>query len=233
MRPGTIITGILIVVVGFAIGGWLALRGRGPAEPVRRVAVTGETRSARPLRAAAPTARPTPLATAAPLATASPLATATPLVTPRVIATATSVATPEPTATPRVLPTAAPVAPTAGTVAVAGPQGAWQLDEANVQVGTIVWTGAVTPSGATIELNVHKQRVGGRAAMPCERQTGLHAAFSAGVAEQTVPYREVNCEGIVSTGEVHVTNFTPNGGAFSGSFSHNGVSLGTFSAHKL
>jgi hypothetical protein len=133
-----------------------------------------------------------------------------------------------------VLPTAAaPIAPTAAAVAVAGLQGAWQLDEANVQVGTIVWAGDVTPRGTTIELNVHKQRVGGRRAMPCERQTGLHAALAAGVAQQTVPYREVNCDGIVSTGEVHVTDFAANGGAFSGSFSHNGVNLGTFNAHKL
>lgn len=207
MRPGTLLAAVLIVVMGFAIGGWLALRGRGPAEQVQRVAVTSDTPTPRPLRTAT-------------------TATPTPLVTPVVLATARSIATPEPTATPRVLPTAAPVAP-------AGLQGAWQLDEANVQVGTIVWAGDVTPRGNTIELNVHKQRVGGRRAMPCERQTGLHAVFAAGVAQQTVPYREVNCEGIVSTGEVHVTGFAANGGAFSGSFSSNGVNLGTFSAHKL
>jgi hypothetical protein len=69
--------------------------------------------------------------------------------------------------------------------------------------------------------------------MPCERQTSLHAAFSVGVSPQTVPYREVNCDGVVSTGEVHVTRFSGDGASFSGSFSQNGANLGYFSARKI
>ena len=114
---------------------------------------------------------------------------------------------------------------------VAGLQGAWELDEANVHVGTIVWAGDATPHGNSIELNLHKQSVGGRRAVPCERQTGLHATFALGVAAQTVPFREVNCAGVVSTGDVHVTSF--NGRSFSGSFSQGGANLGTFTARKI
>ena len=113
-------------------------------------------------------------------------------------------------------------------------QGSWELDEANVQVGTIVWTGEAQLSrGDTIVFNVHKQSVGGRHAAPCERNTALRATLSLGSADQTVPYREINCEGVVSTGEVRVTGFTRNAQSFSGSFWSNGTNLGHFGARKL
>lgn len=114
-------------------------------------------------------------------------------------------------------------------------QGSWQLDEANVQVGTILWVGEAQFSqrGNTVVFNVHKQSVGGRPAAPCERDTALRATFSLGVAEQIVPYREVNCEGVESTGEVRVTGFSRNGQSFSGSFWSNGTNLGHFGARKL
>ena len=53
------------------------------------------------------------------------------------------------------------------------------------------------------------------------------------MAQQTVPYREVNCDGIVSTGEVRVTSFSSTGASFSGSFWQNGVNLGNFDARNL
>ena len=228
MRPGTLVAAILVVVVGFAIGGWLAIRARAPAQQTVRT-ITTQTTGAAPQ---------TPLATATARATPAPLVTRTPPTPAPVVASAQPVPTQpvvsaEPVLTRRVIPTAAPSAAPTAAVGNTALQGSWQLDEANVQVGTIVWAGGVTPHGTTIDLDVRKQSVAGRAAVPCERQTGLHASFSAGVAEQTVPFREVNCNGVVSTGEVHVTSFAANGGAFSGSFSSNGVNLGTFSAHKL
>jgi hypothetical protein len=202
-RTGTVVAAILIVVVGFAIGGWLAVRARGSTQQVNRVAITSEISTPRAHRAT-PTARP--------------------ITTAKAIATDTRLATPMPRATP----TAAAMAATPAPAAL---QGSWQLDEANVQVGTIVWGGNVTAAGNAIELNMHKQRVGGRPAVPCERQTGLHASFAVGTAVQTVPFREVNCNGVVSTGEIHVTSF--NAGSFSGSFSQNGANLGSFTARKL
>jgi hypothetical protein len=215
MRPGTLVAAVCIVVVGFAIGGWLAIRTRGSAERTQRVTVAGNTVAApparslaRPVRTTVPAAPPTPLATAAP--------------------------TPSPTPTATALPTAAPPARAAAVVADTALRGSWQIDEANVQVGTIVWLGnAEAAAGNAIVLRVHKQSVGGRAAMPCERQTVLRAAISLGAAEQSVPYREVNCDGAVSTGEVRVTSLSGNGASFSGSFWSNGVNLGTFNARKL
>ncbi|HWT06989.1 MAG TPA: hypothetical protein VN224_14595 [Xanthomonadales bacterium] len=221
VRPGTIVTVIFIVAVGFAIGAWLAIRTRGPVEPAQRVTVATSVSASRPVRAP------------------PPLRILTPAPTPTVVATATSIATAAPTAkaaaaTPSAVSTVVPSAAPAAAVANPALQGSWQLDEANVQVGTISWVGdAVLGSGNTIVFNMHKQNVGGRTAMPCERQTGLHAAFSLGATDQTVPYREVNCEGAVSTGEVRVTGFSRNAASFSGRFSRNGVNLGTFNARKL
>src|SRR6202011_258856 len=58
--------------------------------------------------------------------------------------------------------------------AVAAPPGSWQVDEANVRVGTIVWAGeAVMSSGNTMVLDTYKQSVAGRSATKCERQTRL------------------------------------------------------------
>ncbi len=217
VRPATLGAVVVIIVVGFAIGAWLAIRTRGPVAETTRVTVASETHTAphtvRPLAAApAPTALPTPVS----IVTAEPIATPAP--------------PPSHSAPSTAAPSAAPIA--AGAQATL--QGSWRLDEANVQVGTIVWVGDAAPASRdTIVLNVRKQSVGGRRAMPCERQTALHAAFSVGVARQTVPYREVNCDGVVSTGEVQVTSFAGDGTSFSGSFSQNGANLGTFTARKL
>lgn len=189
----------LVVIVGLAIGGWLAVSTRNQSQPVRTVARSN--------------AAPVPVRTVA--ARKAPVAAA---------------ATAAPTAVPAVPAT---VAPATTVTAEAAVQGAWQIDEANVQVGTIVWSGnAVLSRGNTIALDVRKVSVGGRAAAPCERETALHAAFSVGVPAQTVPYREVNCEGVSSTGEVRVSSFSSDGRSFRGSFWLDGAKLGDFEARR-
>ncbi|MDQ6941280.1 MAG: hypothetical protein M3169_02060 [Candidatus Eremiobacteraeota bacterium] len=221
VRPTTVGAVVVIIVVGFAIGAWLAIRTRGPAVQTTHVTVASQTQTpphtARPLAA---TPAPTALPTAVSIVTAEPIATPAPK--------------PPPTPTRSTPSTAAPSAAPIAAGANPAVQGSWRLDEANVQVGTIVWVGdAVPASRNSIVLNVRKESVGGRRAMPCERQTALHAAFAVGVPQQTVPYREVNCDGVVSTGEVRVTSFSSDGASFSGSFSQNGANLGTFTARKL
>ena len=222
-RPANLAAIALIIAVGFSIGAWLAIRGRVPQGYVQRVTVATSARTRVSDRTAAPTAKPTPRVTAMIHATAVPTASAATTVTHVV----TPVATPTPTL-------AAPVEAT-DTAASDSMQGSWQFDEANVQVGTILWAGGaqLSQGGNTVVFNVHKQSVGGRPAAPCERDTALRATFSLGVADQTVPYREVNCQGVVSTGEVRVTGFSRNGQSFSGSFWSNGANLGHFDARKL
>jgi hypothetical protein len=87
-------------------------------------------------------------------------------------------------------------------------------------------------SGDSIVLDVQKESVAGRSATRCERQTDLRAAFAIGAGPQSVPYRETNCAGTVSTGEVRVQSFSRDGASFSGSFWQNGVLLGHFTARK-
>lgn len=156
-------------------------------------------------------------------------------------ATATLVTTPPPATAPPTLqtPTRAPAPPTAAstiTAASAAPtalQGAWQIVESNVQDGLMVWSGAaVAKSAGTLALNVQKDSVAGRSASRCERETSLHATLSAGVAQQTVPYQETNCEGATSVGEVRVDRFSPDARSFHGSFWQGGTKLGDFTATK-
>lgn|GEM_PF-5016571 len=179
-------------------------------------------------------AAPAPLTTASPRKKSPAVARST--VAPTVAATAATTVTPSVAAT--VTPTA--VATVAATVAAApavtagnAVQGAWEIDEANVQVGTIVWSGsAVLSRGNTIALDVRKASVGGRSATKCERETELRAAFSVGVPVQTVPYTEVNCQGASSTGEVRVSAFATDGRSFRGSFWLDDVKLGDFDARR-
>jgi hypothetical protein len=146
-----------------------------------------------------------------------------------VVATAKATAAATPTAT--AVPTAA-VTPAKGAD-YSALQGEWQIDEANLQDGMMVWSGdAVVSSGGTIVLNVHKDSVAGRSATQCERQTNLHAAFALGVAQQTVPFREMNCEGTTSSGEVRVGGFSRDDRSFYGNFWQGGVKLGDFTASK-
>jgi hypothetical protein len=203
MRPRTLVAAACIVVVGFAIGAWLAIRTRGPVAQTQRITAASSTVTAPPVRTLAP----------------------------RPVRTPAAAATPPRAATPTPVPPPVRTTPAGADAAL---EGSWQIDEDNVRVGMIRWVGDAEPaSGTMLVFNVHKQSVGGRAAVPCEQQTVLHAAFARGVAEQAVPYREVNCDGIVSTGEVHVTSFSGNGASFRGSFWRNGVNLGNFNARRL
>jgi hypothetical protein len=222
IRPGTAAAAVLIVVVGFAIGAWLAIRSRGADQQTHSVSVASSTAVApatrtvapRPVRTAAPTVKPTALPTAASITTIAPAPTPAAPVSP--------------------MPTATPAPAAAAAPAVSTLQGSWQIDEANVQVGTIRWVGDAEPApGNAIAFTVHKQSIAGRTASRCERQTELRAALSPGVTTQSAPYREVNCEGVVSTGEIRVSSFSGNSGSFTGSFWRNGTNLGAFTARKL
>jgi hypothetical protein len=131
------------------------------------------------------------------------------------------------------VPTATAAVATARGADYSALQGEWQIDEANLQAGRMVWSGdAVFSSGGTIVLDAHKDSIAGRSATQCERQTNLHAAFALGVAQQTVPFREMNCEGTTLSGEVRVGSFSRNDRSFSGSFWQGGVKLGDFTASK-
>jgi hypothetical protein len=113
-------------------------------------------------------------------------------------------------------------------------QGEWQIDEANLQDGRMVWSGnAVLASGRTVVLDAHKDSIAGRSASQCERQTDLRATFALGIAQQTVPFRETNCEGTTLSGEIRVASFSRDDRSFSGSFWQSGVKVGDFTASKL
>jgi hypothetical protein len=113
-------------------------------------------------------------------------------------------------------------------------QGEWQIDEASLQNGRMVWSGdALLASGRTVVIDAHKDSIAGRSATQCERQTNLRAAFALGIAQQTVPFRETNCQGTISSGEIRVASFSRDDRSFSGSFWQAGVKLGDFTASKL
>ena len=214
--PVTVTLGVLVVLVGLLFGAMLALLTRPSNQQTQRTVVASTTTST-PQRAlhTRPPATPKPAApTATPTVPATPTATATPVATARPVATAT--------------PAAA-----AASVAVVPPRaGVWRIQEANVQVGTIVWAGqgAASSGGNAIALDVHKESVAGHGVSLCERQTTLHAVVTAGTSPQTVPYQEVNCSGATSNGEMRVNSFSGDGRSFSGSFWSSGSKLGDFTA---
>jgi hypothetical protein len=199
----------LVILVGLLIGGMFALLTRGTTQQTAQsVAVTSTTSTTRPVH------RASRRASAAPATTAPTVA---------------------PTAAPTTAPTAAPaVPPTAVAPAVATAAGVWRIEEANVHVGTIVWSGSGAAAGAgnAIALDVHKESVAGHGVSACERRTTLHVVLSAGAAAQTVPYREVNCSGAASAGEMRVSTFSSDGRTFSGSFWSDGSKLGDFTAAR-
>src|ERR1700738_5127899 len=125
-RPPGIAAMALVVIVGLAIGGWLAVLSRNQVQQARTVVRT-DTAPA-PLRTVPPPTRPPTVATS----------TAAPTVAPTVAATvaATIAATVAPTMVPTV---AATVAAAPAVTADKALQGVWQIVEANVQVGMIVW----------------------------------------------------------------------------------------------
>jgi cytoskeletal protein RodZ len=201
--------GALIVVVGLLIGAMIAILTRSSNQQTQQTSVAVRT-PPRPAASRMPTHR-------------SP-ASSTPTAAPTVVATP---ATPMPaTRTP---PTPTPAAATANAAAAAG-AGTWRIDEANVYVGTIVWSGTGTASsGGAIVLDVHKERVAGHAVSQCERRTTLRVAL-AGASAQNAPYEEVNCSGATSNGEMRVTGFGADGRSFSGSFWTGGAKVGDFTA---
>jgi hypothetical protein len=224
MRPVTIAAAVAIIVVGLAIGGWLALISRPTAHSATITTATtirppDNERSAVPIAAATQASTPKPVAT--PVPTPKPDLTQAP--------TSRPVATPLPAAT---VETAALSAVSPAVAVRPMPAGTWELDESNTQVGTIVWTADVTSTrGNSVVLTAHKQSVGGRPAVPCERQTSLRAEFSAATAAQSAPFREVNCDGVTTTGEIRVS-IAGDGASLSGSFWRNGLKLGDFSARR-
>jgi hypothetical protein len=147
---------------------------------------------------------------------------------------ATAITTVKPTAAAIVLATAVPTAVVASAKSAdSALQGEWQIDEANLQDGRMVWSGnAVLASGRTIVIDAHKDSIAGRLASQCERQTNLRAAFALGIAQQTVPFQETNCEGTSLSGEIRVASFSRDNRSFSGSFWQAGLKLGDFTASK-
>ena len=230
MRTGTLAMVAAIVAVGFAIGGWLAYATR-PSGHTTSTTIAATVRTPEPVRTTVPIAAATPPPAHTPPITPAlkPVATPVPTLKPAPASTATAV--PSTTA----VATTATTATSAATPAVAvrnATTGTWLLDEANTQVGTIVWAVNVTATpGAPVLLEAHKQSVGGRPAVPCERQTTVHAEFPSGTA-LSVPYREVNCEGVATVGEMRVSSIPGSSTSFSGSFWRNGVKLGDFSARR-
>jgi len=218
--PLELTVAVLVVLVGLLIGGMFAVFSRGANQQTgQSVAVTSTTTAVRPSHRVSPTTRP---------------AVTTPVPTPQPTAAPTAPPTAPPTTPPTASPTVPPATTRTATAAVAPAAGVWRIEEANVQVGTIVWSGSGAGSGGgnAIALDVHKESVAGHGISACERHTTLHVVLSAGAAAQTVPYREVNCSGATSTGEMRVSTFSADGRTFSGSFWSDGAKLGDFTAAR-
>ncbi len=153
---------------------------------------------------------------------------------------AASPATAESTTPAPAMPTASPTQSSRPPTAAAAPagrkialQGTWRITESNVVVGTIVWAGNATVSNSnTIVMDLHKESVGGQRATPCEQETNLHLTIPISASAQRISYKEINCQGISSTGEVHVAGLSANRGLFSGTFWQNGMDIGFFDARK-
>lgn len=198
-----IVASALVALVGLALGAWFAVLTHKTANQQTRVAAE----------------------TVIPASTPTTIATATPVVTNEA---PTPVAKHTATPAPVIVVTSTPLPQVKTNL-----EGTWQIGESNVIVGSIVWAGnAVLSRGNTMVFNLRKQLVGGRSAMPCERQTVLSLELALDVPDQTAPYHEVNCQGVSSSGEVHVTSFSRRTESFSGTFWQDGKKLGDFAAHK-
>lgn len=216
---------VIAAVAAFAItvGPTLYARtaGRSAATPVALA-----TQTPQPKRIVAAIARSSATRKPAIVPLVEPIATLAPA---PAAATAVPTAALRPAAKRKVTVVAKTVRTSAATL-----RGVWQVDEANVYDGLMVWRGNVAVArGGAIELDVHKESIAGRSASRCERGTALHVSFPAGMTPQSVPYREVNCAGATSLGEVRLSNFSPSDSTFSGTFWQGGVRLGSFSARKL
>ncbi len=206
----------IIVIGGLAIGAWLATFARGPEQRAQRVATATAVRTNTAAKqSAADPAVSTPAVRVLPTA-ATPMRTAA--------ATAAPAPTLPATSAPR----------TIVATANGAPVGSWEVDEANVRVGTIVWVGQAVMSGSNaVSFDAHKETVAGRPASPCERDTHLRTTFAVVTVPQMIPYREINCAGTISTGEVRVRSFSVADSSFSGSFWQEGAKLGDFTGHRV
>lgn len=238
-RSGVQVTvGVLVVAVGLLIGAMLARVMRPSSDSTQLTQQTQQTRQTQvaiqtpPRRAASPAPTyPSPASLAPAAATTAPTPEPPPPA-PQTPMPTRATATPIPATPTPATPTPAAPAPAASIAkaAVAPVAGVWRIEEANVYDGTIVWSGAGTASSdGTLVLDIHKVRVGGHAVSQCERETRLYVAL-AGTSPQNAPYREVNCSGVTSNGEMRVTGFGAGGRSFSGSFWLDGAKAGDFTA---
>lgn len=224
----------ILLIVGFAIGAGIAILRHGNRVAIVRIIATSAPQllpMRAPLAVRKVRAKPAKPAIVA-IQTISPIAavTTSPTIAPTMVPTVTAAPIPLKRNT---LPTALPALPHVAKSAVDAAPGAWNVAEANHVVGTIVWTGTVLRRDAsTVELSVHKASVAGQSATPCERATTLHASFEAGVTGQVVPFRETNCRGATSGGEIHIARFAADAASFDGSVWQDGSKLGEFSATK-
>jgi len=150
----------------------------------------------------------------------------------------------EPTHKPTAQPTAVPAsiprpAHTPSADNLQGPSatrtsaaGVWRFSEDNAIVGTIVWVGnAVSTANGTVFI-LHKESVAGQPAAPCERETNLRFVLPTGSAAATIPYSEVNCNGVQSSGRAQVRTVA-SGSHFSGTFWDGSRKLGDFDAARI
>lgn len=150
----------------------------------------------------------------------------------------------EPTQKPAAQPTAVPAstprpAHTPSSDNLQGPSGAgtsaagvWRFSEDNAIVGKIVWLGNAVLTGNGTVFILHKESVAGQPAAPCERQTNLRFVIPSGSAANTVPYSEVNCNGVQSSGRAQVRTVA-SGSRFSGTFWDGTRKLGDFDAARI
>lgn len=210
---------LVLLIFGFAIGAGAAVFNHRSTTPIARehasaIAMRG--------RAMPPSVAPH---TPRPIVLASAPATMSQTIAPTIVPTFV------PTIAPRA--TVAPVTAHSARPNVEGLSGTWDVAESNRLVGTIVWSGRLTRvSRDAVELDVRKASVAGQIATPCERATMLHASFISGVTNQVVPFRETNCRGASSGGEIHIARFAPDASSFAGSVWQDGAKLGDFAATK-
>ena len=125
-------------------------------------------------------------------------------------------------------PRSTAAAPTGAPANSRGADRAWQIVETHTSVGTILWTGVGRFGGDGLALDVRKAQVRGHEVGPCERDTHLRATVS--VSARTAPYRETNCSGATSAGDMRISWRSSDGHTLSGSFWKDGAKLGDFKA---
>ena len=227
-RGTLLILAVLVILGGVGMGALIRLFAPPHAAPLRPAVVAlspGVGEESRP-----PTPNPTPTLRTLATVTQAPARTSLPTIAPT--STPTMAPTIAPTSKPTNIPTSTQtVEPPADRIAASHAVAqTWRIDEANVEVGTIVWVGSAVLHRDSIVFDVHKERIAGRPAGPCERETILHIQISSAQPSQTVPYQEINCRGESMSGVVRV--YADGSGAFTGSFWTGNTKLGDFDARK-